>query len=94
MKFYLKRMKLSSGRYWSEGQPLYYYKDVETGNINGELRASNRDYAIEELCKLYPGAILFVREKGGRKGNEKNVSNRRCAGYTKDLGSPSTFRRE
>lgn len=70
MKLYLHRVRLDNGGYTNEGnyygvgQPLYEYfcdePDPQLGEIEGELRADNREHAKDKLKRMYPG-VEFMR---------------------------------
>lgn len=58
IKFYLKKVPLNQGgydrrgRYYGTGAPLWRYSDVETGDIEGEFRASSKAEAKEILTEI------------------------------------------
>ena len=47
-----------NGTYFGLGQPLYWYAD-EGGNVDGMLRALDRNAAKSEVLKKYPAAKFY-----------------------------------
>ena len=65
-KMHLQRVRLdrggydSGGAYWGTGMPLYRYEDEDAGNVQGYLRARNREDAKAQIRVKYP-EVRFYR---------------------------------